>query len=73
MMWKEYCKKKWIDPKDLESTVKDLRKQGKTIATLNGSFDLMHAGHLHMIFEASKVERMRCSLFLGSGGGGFVN
>ena len=55
MIWKEYCKKKWIDPKDLESTVELLRKQGKKIATLNGSFDLMHAGHLHMIFEASKV------------------
>lgn len=26
---------------------------GKTIATLNGSFDLMHAGHLEMIYQAS--------------------
>jgi len=26
-----------------------------TLATLNGSFDLMHAGHLYIIYEASKV------------------
>ena len=55
MNWKDECKKKWIDPKDLEKKVAELRKEGKTIATLNGSFDLIHAGHLHMIFEASKV------------------
>ena len=50
----EYFLQKWIDPVKLEETVRDLKKGGKTIATLNGSFDLLHAGHLHMIFEASK-------------------
>ena len=55
MNWKEACKKKWIAPDQLEQKVAELRKSGKTIATLNGSFDLMHAGHLHIIFEASKV------------------
>ncbi|MGE3557137.1 MAG: adenylyltransferase/cytidyltransferase family protein [Candidatus Obscuribacterales bacterium] len=30
-----------------------LRAAGKTLATLNGSFDLLHAGHLHIIYEAS--------------------
>ena len=54
MIWKEACKKKWIAPQELEAKVKELKKEGKTIATLNGSFDLMHAGHLHMIYEASK-------------------
>jgi rfaE bifunctional protein nucleotidyltransferase chain/domain len=29
------------------------RAHGRSIATLNGSFDLLHAGHLHMIYEAS--------------------
>lgn len=53
--WKEECKKKWIAPEDIETHVKKLREQGKTVATLNGSFDLMHAGHLHIIFEASQV------------------
>ncbi len=29
-----------------------LRAQGKSIVTLNGSFDLLHAGHLHILTEA---------------------
>jgi rfaE bifunctional protein nucleotidyltransferase chain/domain len=53
-MWANVCKKKWIDPKDLQSKIESLRVTGKTIATLNGSFDLLHAGHLFIIFEASK-------------------
>jgi len=44
---------KWIDPQGLERKVAALKAEGKTIATLNGSFDLLHAGHLHMIYEAS--------------------
>jgi rfaE bifunctional protein nucleotidyltransferase chain/domain len=55
MTWQEACKQKWISPEKLESKVSELRQTGKTIATLNGSFDLMHAGHLHIIYEASKV------------------
>lgn len=49
--WKE---KKYILPETLEEKVKELRAAGKTIATLNGSFDLLHAGHLKMIHEASE-------------------
>lgn len=45
---------KWIDPKDIVQKSLELKKAGKTIATLNGSFDLLHAGHLHIIYEASK-------------------
>ncbi|MCB1116364.1 MAG: adenylyltransferase/cytidyltransferase family protein [Chlamydiia bacterium] len=48
--WKE---KKCISPDKLEETVKELRASGKTVVTLNGSFDLLHAGHLKMIHEAS--------------------
>lgn len=44
---------KVIDPVDLEKKVEQLRGQNQTIATLNGSFDLMHAGHLEMIYQAS--------------------
>lgn len=40
-------------PEELEETIKDLRLHKKTIATLNGSFDLLHAGHLEIIFQAS--------------------
>lgn len=44
---------KYMDPAELEEKVKRLKDQGKTIVTLNGSFDLMHAGHLHVIYQAS--------------------
>lgn len=53
--WNSYCKRKFIAPEHLKEKIAELRKAGKTIATLNGSFDLLHAGHLHMIFEASQV------------------
>lgn len=33
---------------------KVLRNGGKRIVTLNGSFDLLHAGHLHIIKEAAE-------------------
>ncbi|MDF2576613.1 MAG: hldC [Chlamydiales bacterium] len=46
---------KVIQPHQIEVMVQSLRAQGKSIATLNGSFDLMHAGHLHILYEASKV------------------
>jgi len=45
---------KFIAPEELEKRVLCFRKLGKTIATLNGSFDLMHAGHLQIIYEASR-------------------
>lgn len=53
--WIEDFKQKLIPPEHLATTVEQLRKQGHTIGTLNGSFDMMHAGHLHIIYEASKV------------------
>lgn len=45
---------KMIDPSAIEQKVLELRISKKTIATLNGSFDLMHAGHLEMIYQASR-------------------
>jgi len=51
--WERKSLEKIIKPKDLPKLVQDLRKSKKTIATLNGSFDLMHAGHLHMLYQAS--------------------
>lgn len=45
-------REKWIDPACIEEKITTLRASGKTIATLNGSFDLMHAGHLTIIHEA---------------------
>lgn len=44
---------KIIEPSTLSLLVNHLRDKGKTIATLNGSFDLLHAGHLEILFQGS--------------------
>lgn len=54
-LWSEEYKRKVIYPESLAETIAKIREQSKTIATLNGSFDLMHAGHLQIIYEASQV------------------
>jgi D-glycero-beta-D-manno-heptose 1-phosphate adenylyltransferase len=48
-----YIASKTVHPQNLEEKVAAWRAEGNTIATLNGSFDLMHAGHLQIIYEAS--------------------
>ncbi|WP_213157220.1 adenylyltransferase/cytidyltransferase family protein [Parachlamydia sp. AcF125] len=53
--WKKACEKKICLPDQIESFISALRKTGKTIVTLNGSFDLLHAGHLQILFEASQM------------------
>ncbi len=53
--WTTAYEAKIIAPAQLNERIDDLRAQQKTIATLNGSFDLLHAGHLHIIFEASQL------------------
>ncbi len=53
--WENDCQKKYIEPDKLAEKIGELRQAGLTIATLNGSFDLMHAGHLHMIYQASQL------------------
>jgi len=53
-VWGEAYKKKLISPSEIASWSEETKSQGLTIATLNGSFDLLHAGHLYMIYEASK-------------------
>jgi D-glycero-beta-D-manno-heptose 1-phosphate adenylyltransferase len=55
LCWSEVYKKKEIPPLQLEAQADAWRKEGKRIATLNGSFDLLHAGHLKIIFEASQM------------------
>lgn len=50
----KYSMSKRILPEELAERVALWRQDGKTIATINGSFDLLHAGHLHMLYEASK-------------------
>lgn len=53
-LWKEKALEKIIDPKRIEEKIASMKAKGLKIATLNGSFDLLHAGHLHIIYEASK-------------------
>lgn len=55
LSWRDAYKKKVITPDTLAEQIQAIKSSGKTVATLNGSFDLLHAGHLHIIFEASKV------------------
>jgi rfaE bifunctional protein nucleotidyltransferase chain/domain len=52
--FKEKSLKKFIKREELEERVKSIRGK-RSIVTLNGSFDLLHAGHLEIIFEAKKL------------------
>jgi rfaE bifunctional protein nucleotidyltransferase chain/domain len=49
----DFALQKYITRSDLEKKVAEIRSSGKSIVTLNGSFDLLHAGHLEMIYQAS--------------------
>lgn len=53
-MMSPWLQKKLIEPERLEEKITSVRKSERTIATLNGSFDLLHAGHLYIIHEASQ-------------------
>lgn len=53
--WSQECKKKIISPHNLKAKVAALKEEGHTIITLNGSFDLLHAGHLYIIHQAKSV------------------
>jgi D-glycero-beta-D-manno-heptose 1-phosphate adenylyltransferase len=48
-------KNKIIIPSLLEEKILQLRQQHKKIVTVNGSFDLLHAGHLYILSQASKL------------------
>ena len=49
----EYIQSKLLSRDELERGVALIRAGGASVATLNGSFDLLHAGHLEMIYQAS--------------------
>lgn len=63
--WSVAYREKVIPPEQLADRVADWRAQGDTIVTLNGSFDLLHAGHLHILFEAAK-QGDRCLVALNT-------
>jgi len=48
-----WLQKKLVEPEHLDKKVQELRSNNHTLATLNGSFDLLHAGHLYIIHQAS--------------------
>jgi rfaE bifunctional protein nucleotidyltransferase chain/domain len=50
----KWLQKKLVEPAKLEEKIAEIKAEGRSIATLNGSFDLMHAGHLYIIDEAAK-------------------
>lgn len=51
--FQESVQRKWIGPEQLEAQVAKIRAEGFSIATINGSFDLLHAGHLEILYQAS--------------------
>lgn len=51
MSFQDVFVRKFLHPEQLELKLQAARK-GKTLATLNGSFDLLHAGHLNVLFAA---------------------
>ena len=52
--WSKECESKIIQPDQLKQWAQSIHDQKKTIVTLNGSFDLLHAGHLQILFEAKE-------------------
>ncbi|MEX0962165.1 MAG: adenylyltransferase/cytidyltransferase family protein [Simkaniaceae bacterium] len=45
-------KEKILSSKQLDEVLVRAREEKKTIVSINGSFDLLHAGHLTILFEA---------------------
>lgn len=52
--WQTAYLKKVLLPDALKMAISSIRSDGRTVVTINGSFDLLHAGHLHILFEASQ-------------------
>lgn len=50
----DYIEKKIMGLPDVVKKVEELKKHGKTIVTNNGSYDIMHIGHVVSLFEAKK-------------------
>jgi len=53
--WKELYKEFYVPTSALQTWANARRSAGETIVTTNGSFDLLHAGHLHTLFEAKSL------------------
>jgi len=55
MQSKTSIDEKIIDFEKIPYIKNQLKKEAKTLASLNGSFDLIHAGHLYILQEAAKT------------------
>lgn len=53
--WNEAYLDKVLDPGEISMRISGMKAEGKVIVTTNGSFDLLHAGHLHTLYEGSKL------------------
>ena len=40
---------------ELKEIIKNLKQQNKTIVTTNGTFDILHIGHLRMLKQAKAL------------------
>lgn len=49
-----WTKEKVMSREDGAKKASELKEQGKTLVTVNGSFDLLHPGHLIILTEAKK-------------------
>jgi rfaE bifunctional protein nucleotidyltransferase chain/domain len=49
-----WLQRKIVPPEELEAKVYEWKASQRKLVTLNGSFDLLHAGHLHILFEAKQ-------------------
>ena len=45
--------RKTIFPNELEHFREELKRKGQSLVTVNGSFDLLHSGHLQLLLEAA--------------------
>lgn len=50
--FKQAAVEKLVEPDSIESFCDAIRAQCKSIVTINGSFDLLHPGHLEMLYQA---------------------
>lgn len=46
---------KILNKSKLQTVVRSLHRSGQRIVTTNGSFDILHAGHVHLLEKARKL------------------
>lgn len=52
-----FCKeieRKILNPDHLERVSMTFKRTGKVLVTINGCFDMLHPGHLDMLYKAAR-------------------